>query len=230
MKTPQTGQALVEVLAALLLLVPMLLAIQAIVELQATAAQATQTARLLAMASSLAGRSVRTDALLAEAPRLFDVGVAPARWSGSTAHAAEPREAVNATRVVSAALLPAELLAGRRLPLERNGWVVARAWRATEPQPLIRDVIGAGPLRIESRMSVLTEDAQAIGRDEVLQRTSSLDAMQPMRRVLRAIRPVTALLQLLDPPFRTLCAKQPDPDVLPADRLSRVIPSAAACL
>jgi hypothetical protein len=226
----QDGQAVVEVLAASLLLIPLLLALQAIAEYQAVSAQATQTARLLALGSSLVGRSLRIDALIAQAPELLAVNEARRVMRGSLTRGAEPREAAAATRALSAALVPVEFVSGSRLALERSGWVRAQAQVSVDPPLLLQETLGAAPINVASSMTLLTEDYQANGRDEVGQRIGSLDAMQPLRQTLRGLRPLTALLQVFDPPFRSLCARRADPDVLPGDRLSFVAARpAAAC-
>jgi hypothetical protein len=217
---PQAGQALVETLAALLLLVPILFALQAIADVQGAAAMATQGARLLALSGFLEGRTVRASSLIEQAPDLLSVDDTRRATSGSLAHSAEPRMAVDATRVVEAALTPVVLISGRNFPLEREGWVTAQAQIPVDTPPILRAVLGPAPLVVASRMTLLTEDFQALGRAEVLQRMNALDAMQPMRRTVRALQPLLALLEALDPPLRRLCVQLPDPDILPADRLS----------
>ena len=223
----ETGQALVETLAALLLLVPMVLAIQAIADVQGAASLSTQAVRLLSLGSALQGRTLHANDLIAQAPALLAAERAPGVWRGSLAYQREPRLATEATRVVAAALAPAELISGRRLPLERNGWLFAQAQISIESPPLLSAVLGPAPLLTASRMALLSEDFQAQGRDEVRQRVSTLDAMRPLRRTVSALRPLTALLSVFDPPFRRLCTQVPDPDVLPADRLTFLSPQPA---
>lgn len=216
------GQALAESLVALLLLVPLVLALQAIAEVQAGALQTTQSSRLLALSALLVGRSLDANALVQRSPLLFSIAPQLGVWSANVPHSAEPNAASNATRAVSVALAPAELLSGTALVLERSGWVGAQAQLQLPIQPLLRDVSGMPLLTLHSRMTLLTEDYQAVGRAEVAQRIAALDAMKPLRLVERALQPLAPLLSLIDPPYRSLCAHTANPDILPADRLTIV--------
>lgn len=217
-----------EALVALTLLVPIVLCMQAIAELQGTALQATQRARMLAMSSVLAGRTVSVPALIAQGARLFSAQPVQGGWTGSVEHAAEPVAARDSTRRLALALAPAQRIAGAALALEESGWVTASSQQRLGLPHVLRQIMGDAPFTIRSRLSLLTEDYQAVGREEVSQRLAALDAMAPMRAAVRALRPLAPFLSLLDPPYRTLCPRLPDPDILPADRLSLPVRAQAA--
>lgn len=210
---------MVEAVAALLLLVPLLLGLQALANLQAANGQVTQAARFLAMSASLGGRSLGEGAEPAQLAEFFPPTRAAGAWSRQVLRGNEPAAAAAVTQRTSRALAPAGRIAGVAATLEQRGWVSADARVAVPVPAVIAGLFAPAPLTPHARMVLLTEDGAAVGRAEVAERLKPLAVMAPMRAVLARMRPVANLLGLMDPSFRALCSAAPNPDLLPADRL-----------
>lgn len=196
----QRGQALAESLVALLLLLPLWWFIQHWQEGQLRRVALVQQARHGALRAALEAQAQR--------------GLpAPA---GVTATLTEAPGAAGAVLRSSRALIEPVIAVSPGDPrLETRGWLQLTV--SGEPPGGRFWQQHPGPWR-ESVTTLVGDWSLARGR-QVESRTQALLPSTPLEWAIASLEPLRSAITLLEPSYRSTCARRVDPDVLPADRL-----------
>jgi hypothetical protein len=214
------GQALVEALAATLVLTPLLFAIVQLVALQSTQQATLGAARTAALAAhqGLAGEAgplqpARVGALFFPS----EESAADVRMGDTP----QPVAAAQSEDVALTLILPARVVGVGDLDLGRSGAVAARV-AATAPLdfgPLMPD---ATPLRVSATLPVMFGDWDAAGASVVWRRTAALSTTGRIAAWRTPLTAMAAPMRLVEPAMVQLCLGRIDPDIVPADRLRGV--------
>lgn len=215
------GQALVESLAATLVLAPLLFAIVQLSALQSTQQATLGAARTAALAAhhGLAGdegplQPARVGALFfptEQAAADVRLGEAP-----------QPAAATQTEEVAMALILPARVVGVGDLELGRSGAVAARvaADAPGEFGPLMPDAMRP---RVTATLPLMLGDWEAAGASVVWRRAAALSTTGRIAAWRTPLAAMAAPMRLVEPAVGQLCLGRIDPDIVPADRLRGVV-------
>jgi hypothetical protein len=243
------GQALAEVLVALLLLVPLALAVIYVGrwhDLQHTTIAAARHAAFEAWVA--AGRvdaaAVRQatrrrlytrepDRFVATAGADAPVGQLP-EWRDHAGRAslvgepgpdvqlapvAQPEEVARTEQLALGMIAPARAVGGPPFDLQRGA---ARAATVSVPvwhAPGLEAPFGGLRFTLRESLQLLVDPWASAGRSQVAARTDALSPVGALRDLARPLEPVRWALSLVEPAAARLCLGRIEPDVVPPDRL-----------
>ena len=243
------GQALVEVLVALLLLVPMALAVvyigrwhdlqhatigaarHAAFEAWVAAGRADAAAvedatrrRLFTRDAGRFGAGAAAAAAVGDLPQWRDhAGRASLVGAGGPvvqlAPAAQPEEVARTEQIALDMIAPARAVGGPPFDLQRNA---SRA--ATVSVPVwhaagLEAPFGGLRFTLRESLQLLVDPWASAGRRQVASRTDALSPVGAMRDLARPLEPVRWALALVEPAAARLCLGRIEPDIVPPDRL-----------
>lgn len=221
------GQALVEALALLLVLVPLWWMVQALgfaLEEQAALRESTRLSAFEARTLQAADLRVGVDAVLELEGRQRSPAGTPIDARRSTESL--PGEGGRVLASVLSSLSPVTALSRGRSDWPRAGWQ-----RLTAELPLLwPETLRVAPLPRELRLrhdiALLADDGSARDPRHVHARVDALVPSVPLRALALplangVVRPV---IELLEPSIAELCVGRIDPELLPADRLGAPSP------
>ena len=215
------GQAMVESLAATLVLTPLLLVVVQLSTLQSAEQAAVGAARAAALAAHH-GLDAATGPLSSERIHsLFFADVA-ADASVATGAARQAPSAELAEDIALAIIVPAQVVGTGDLELARSRAISARV---SVDAPLIYEAImpAAERARVSAGLPLMVDDWDADGAAEVWRRTAALSTTG---RIAAWRGPLTTLatpMRLLEPAMERLCLGRIDPDIVPEDRLHGIV-------
>lgn len=207
------GQSLIEALAAMLFLIPLLIATFDLWQRQASV-QAAQSASWVGAIAAHHGVAVpplhpRGSASMME----LDVTVWPT---------AQPAAARATEDGVFALLQPARAIGSGELGLARGQARRARAVaRPAAPPGLSRAWTSEDPAA-HAELPVLVDDWAAMDAAVVQGRIEALTTAGRIRSWRAVLQPMAEPLRLFEPSISRLCLGRIDPDIVPSDRLSAV--------
>lgn len=212
MSAPRTdrGQALVECLVAMLVLVPMLAFVVGLSQVQAS----QQTAQATAWAGALAAHHGIDTARLPARSRAAALEVSVVLQSGAPSLAAQRTE-----DIAFGLLQPALAVGSGRFDLLRLG--SQRATAATRRREDMTS-IWSGPARWSAQraeISVLLDDGAASDAATVHRRTAALSTAGRIAAWRPALQWALEPMRLFEPAVAGLCLGRIDPDIVPLDRL-----------
>ena len=215
------GQALVESLAATLVLSPLLLAVVQLAALQSVE-QATVGAARAAVLAAHHGLDAATGPLPADRIRGLFFADPGATAEVGTVTARQAPSAELAEDIALAIIIPARVVGTGELDLARSQAVAARV---TVDAPRIYDAImpDASAVRLSAGLTLMRDDWDAESAADVWRRTAALSTTG---RIAAWRGPLTALaapIRLLEPAVGRLCLGRIDPDIVPEDRLRGLV-------
>lgn len=211
------GQAMVESLAATLLLAPLLLAVVRLSALQ-SAEQATVGAARAAALAAHHGLDTPSGPLSSARVRdLFHPGP-EAQPQVATGASRQPPSAELAEDVAMALIVPARVVGVGDLDLARSRAVIAHASVAA---PMIGEgfLSDTGRPRVAARLPLMLDDWDADGAAGVWRRTAALSTTGRIAAWRGPLSTLAAPMRLLEPAVERLCLGRIDPDIVPEDRL-----------
>jgi hypothetical protein len=239
------GQALLETLVALLVLVPLWLAVVYVSrwhDLQHTTIAAARHAAFESWVT--AGRD---DAAIAattqrrmftdDPARIGSGGAGPvarlARWRDHrgaplvgapgpevvVGRGVQPARVAQAERLAFDIIAPARAVGRPAFDLQREA-----ARGATVTVPLVHEAglpepFGSLRFALVERLDLMVDPWAARGPREVARRTDALSPSAALRDLSRPLEPVRWAVSLFEPAFERLCLGRVDPDIVPPDRL-----------
>ena len=211
------GQAMVESLAATLVLTPLLLVVVQLSTLQAAEQAAVGASRAAALAAHH-GLDAATGPLSSERIRSLFFADVEADASVATGAARQAPSAELAEDIALAIIVPARVVGTGDLELARSQAISARV--SVDP-PLVYEAIMPAPerARVSAGLPLMVDDWDADGAAEVWRRTAALSTTG---RIAAWRVPLTTLgtpMRLLEPAMERLCLGRIDPDIVPEDRL-----------
>lgn len=211
------GQAMVESLAATLVLTPLLLVVVQLSALQAAEQAAVGASRAAALAAHH-GLDAATGPLSSERIRSLFFADVEADASVATGAARQAPSAELAEDIALAIIVPARVVGTGDLELARSQAISARV--SVDP-PLVYEAIMPAPerARVSAGLPLMVDDWDADGAAEVWRRTAALSTTG---RIAAWRVPLTTLgtpMRLLEPAMERLCLGRIDPDIVPEDRL-----------
>jgi len=211
------GQAMVESLAATLVLTPLLLVVVQLSTLQAAEQAAVGASRAAALAAHH-GLDAATGPLSSERIRSLFFADVEADASVATGAARQAPSAELAEDIALAIIVPARVVGTGDLELARSQAISARV--SVDP-PLVYEAIMPAPerARVSAGLPLMVDDWDADGAAEVWRRTAALSTTG---RIAAWRGPLTTLgtpMRLLEPAMERLCLGRIDPDIVPEDRL-----------
>jgi len=211
------GQAMVESLAATLVLTPLLLVVVQLSTLQAAEQAAVGASRAAALAAHH-GLDAATGPLSSERIRSLFFADVEADASVATGAARQAPSAELAEDIALAIIVPARVVGTGDLELARSQAISARV--SVDP-PLVYEAImpAAERARVSAGLPLMVDDWDADGAAEVWRRTAALSTTG---RIAAWRVPLTTLgtpMRLLEPAMERLCLGRIDPDIVPEDRL-----------
>ena len=213
----QHGQAMVESLAATLLLAPLLLAIVGLSSLQ-SAEQATLGAARAAAVAAHHGLDGAAGPLPPAKVRELYLGAAGMQGSLVIGAAPEPEAAEQAGSIALALILPARVVGVGALDLGPADAVAARATAA--PEGVLGGLVPSGSEpRVTAESTLMRDDWDADGAARVWQRAAALSSAGRLAAWRAPLSVLAAPMELLEPAVGRLCLGRIDPDIVPADRL-----------
>lgn len=215
------GQALVESLAAMLVLAPLLLAVVQLSTLQ-SAEQATLSASRTAALSAHHGLDAPGGPLPPERVRgLFhpDADGAPQVGVGA---ARQPSAAEQMETVALALIVPAKVVGVGDVDFQRSRAVTAQA---SVSAPLVAQALApdVARLRVSSALPLMIDDWDADGAARTWQRTAALSTTGRIAAWRAPLTALSAPMRLLEPAVGDLCLGRIDPDIVPEDRLQGLV-------
>jgi hypothetical protein len=243
------GQALAEVLVALLLLVPLALAVVYVArwhDLQHTTIAAARHAAFESWVAS--GRIDAAEVGAATRRRFFTRD--PGRFAGAAgdgggvanlpqwrdhagrnslvdaggldvrlAAVAQPADVASTERAALAMIAPARAVGGPPFDLQRDAARSASVALPVWHAPGLAAPFGGLRFILRESLQLLVDPWSSAGRRQVAARTDALSPVGAMRELARPLEPVRWALALVEPAASRLCLGRIDPDVVPADRL-----------
>ena len=211
------GQAMVESLAATLVLTPLLLVVVQLSALQSSEQAALAAGRAAALAAHH-GLDAATGPLSSERIRHLFFADEVADASIATGAARQPPSAELAEDLALAIIVPAQVVGTGELELARSRAISAHV---SAEAPLIYEAImpDTERARVSVGLPLMVDDWDADGAAEVWRRTASLSTTG---RIAAWRGPLTTLatpMRLLEPAMERLCLGRIDPDIVPEDRL-----------
>ena len=215
------GQAMVESLAATLVLTPLLLVVVQLSTLQAAEQAAVGASRAAALAAHH-GLDAATGPLSSERIRSLFFADVEADASVATGAARQAPSAELAEDIALAIIVPARVVGTGDLELARSQAISARV--SVDP-PLVYEAImpAAERARVSAGLPLMVDDWDADGAAEVWRRTAALSTTG---RIAAWRGPLTTLatpMRLLEPAMERLCLGRIDPDIVPEDRLHGIV-------
>lgn len=211
------GQALVESLAATLVLIPLLFAVVQLAALQ-SAEQATLGAVRAAALATHHGLDAPGGPLSSERVRAIFFADDGADAEVAVGAAAQVPTADQAERVSLALIAPAQLVGVGDLDFRRSRAVTARA-SAAAPEPLgVTDPESPKP-RVSAVLPLMIDDWEAAGAAGVWRRSAALSATGLIAAWRGPLTTMAAPMRLFEPAVERLCLGRIDPDIVPEDRL-----------
>jgi hypothetical protein len=202
------GQAIVECVVALLLLVPLWWWLQYWQQGQAQRAALVQQARHVGLQLALGG----------------EPGSAPGEPVRVTRAVGEaPGMAGSLVRGALALIEPVEALAPGSSGLGAAGWTRLSVQAPPPPGRFWRE--HSGPW--DESLTLYAGDWSLARSRAVERRTQALLPTTPLEWAIASLEPVRGAIVLLEPSYRYTCARRIDPDVLPVDRLAPAAATAA---
>ena len=217
------GQAMVESLAATLVLTPLLLVVVQLSALQAAEQAAVGASRAAALAAHH-GLDAATGPLSSERIHSLFFAEGEADASVATGAARQAPSAELAEDIALAIIVPAQVVGTGDLELARSQAISARV---SVDAPLVYEAIMPAPerARVSAGLPLMVDDWDADGAAEVWRRTAALSTTG---RIAAWRGPLTTLatpMRLLEPAMERLCLGRIDPDIVPEDRLRGLVRS-----
>jgi hypothetical protein len=203
------GQAIVECVVALLLLVPLWWWLQHWQQGQAQRAALVQQARHVGLQVALGG----------------EPGSAPGEGLRVTRTVGEaPGMAGTLVRGALALIEPVEALAPGSSGLSAAGWTRMSVQAPPPPGRFWRE--HGGPW--DESLTLYAGDWSLARSRAVERRTQALLPTTPLEWAIASLEPLRGAITMLEPAYRSTCARRVDPDVLPVDRLVTAAAASAA--
>jgi hypothetical protein len=198
------GQAIVECVVALLLLVPLWWWVQHWQQGQQQRAELVQNTRFAALQFALEGE---VDA----------AAVAPGRSTRATGEA--PGVTGTVVRGALTLIEPVLALAPGNSGFAATGWTRMSVQAPPPPGRFWRE--HSGPW--EESLTLYAGDWSLARSRAVERRTQALLPTTPLEWALASLEPLRGAITFFEPAYRHTCARRVDPDVLPADRLAAAV-------
>jgi hypothetical protein len=214
------GQALVEALAALLFLAPLVLCLLHLADMNRVAHAASLAAREFALAA-VHQPSGELDPSLARALQRLateDLGET-AEYSAPQWYAVATDGPVAATEDLAGSLLLPALASGKGVfdwPRWRGQRVVVGALVSPLESLRLPEVTAT---RIEEKLIFFAGHGSAIGPQHVASRTAALSAAGSLTEVGEQLEPFLEAASVIEPALGRLCIGRIGPDIVPEDRL-----------
>lgn len=215
------GQAMVESLAASLMLTPLLLAVVQLSALQSAEQATIGAARAAALAAhhGLDGENGPLSSARIRAMFLAAPAVGPELMTGAArqAPAAELAEDIALGMIV-----PAQVVGAGDLDLARSQAIVSRA-SVDAPQFFGGFMPDTPSLRVSAGMPLMLDDWDAGSASAVWRRTAALSTAGRIAAWRGPLTTLSAPMRLLEPSLERLCLGRIDPDIVPEDRLRGLV-------
>jgi hypothetical protein len=213
------GQALVESLAATLLLTPLLLAVVQLAALQSTEQATVGAARAAALAAHHGLDSPLGPLSSERIRRLFFEDSAAEIATGATA---QPPSAKIAEDIALAMIVPAQLVGTGDLDLARSQAIASRV-SVDAPQIFEANMPGMPPARVSAILPLMLDDWDADSASDVWRRTAALSTTGRIAAWRGPLMTLAAPMRLVEPAVERLCLGRIDPDIVPEDRLRGLV-------
>lgn len=215
------GQAMVESLAATLVLTPLLLAVVQLSALQ-SAEQATVAAARTAALAAHHGLDAATGPLSSERIRALFFADEEAEAAVATGAARQASSAELAEDIALAIIVPAQLVGAGDLELARSRAISARA--SVDAPQIYEAILPDTPrARVSAGLPLMLDDWDADGAAAVWRRTAALSTTGRIAAWRGPLTTLAAPMRLLEPAVARLCLGRIDPDIVPEDRLHGLV-------
>jgi hypothetical protein len=215
------GQAMVESLAATLMLTPLLLAVVQLSALQA-AEQATVGAARAAALAAHHGLDGAAGPLSSE--RIRGMFFADPEAGGEVGKGASRQtpSADLAEDIALAMIVPAQVVGAGDLDLARSRAIASRA--SVEVTQVFEANMPDMPRpRVSAGLPLMLDDWEADSASAVWRRTAALSSTGRIAAWRGPLTTLAAPMRLLEPAVERLCLGRIDPDIVPEDRLSGLV-------
>lgn len=211
------GQAMVESLAATLVLTPLLLAVVQLSALQA-AEQATVGAARAAALAAHHGLDGAAGPLSSERIRGMFFADREAGGEVGTGASRQAPSAELAEDVALAMIVPAQVVGSGDLDLARSRAIASRV-SVEVPQVLEAEMPDMPRPRVSAGLALMIDDWEADSASTVWRRTAALSTTGRIAAWRGPLTTLAAPMRLLEPAVERLCLGRIDPDIVPEDRL-----------
>ena len=215
------GQAIVESLAATLVLTPLLLAVVQLSALQ-TAEQATVGAARAAALAAHHGLDGAAGPLSSERIRGMFFADPEAGAEVGTGASPQAPSAELAEDIALALIVPAQVVGAGDLDLARSRAIASRV-SVEVPQVFEADISDMPRPRVSSGLPLMLDDWDAESASAVWGRTAALSATGRIAAWRGPLTTLAAPMRLLEPAVERLCLGRIDPDIVPEDRLRGLV-------